>query len=284
MSTVPVAVQAAVLALLEREHGVGPRDGRCAPWLDDRLRRSIEAMAGARGCELAEVPRLLAEDRAALAAVADDLRVGETGFYRDTTQWDALRGWLQSGLPANHGSGGPSPGGPGRARRIRGLSVGCSTGEEAYTLAMVLEEARVSGVIVGWSVVGVDRSADALRVARLGEYATPRTRPLPAELAASGLEVAGGTARVREAVRRGTRFVERDATRGLPPGTYEIVICKNVLIYFGDASGDKLVDHLVRVLAPGGMLLVARSEVPRLRALGVRPRELGSGITAFGGY
>lgn len=285
MSPVSDPVLAAVMALLEREHGVGPRDGRWAPWIGVRLGRAIAALAEARGCEPTAVPGLLAGDPTALAAVADALRVGETRFFRDPAQWEALRRWLRA--RAESVAGARELHAAGASRRdpatIRAVSVGCSTGEEAYTLAMVLEEACVAGSVGGWSVLGIDRSAEAVAAARRGEYPGADTRVLPAELAARGLERGGTTARIGEALRRGTRFVERDVTHGLPPGVYEIVVCKNVLIYFGDAGGAQLVAALTRALAPGGLLLVARSEVPRMRALGSRPLDLGGGVTAFTG-
>jgi len=283
---VPDPVRAAVMALLEREHGVGPRDGRCTPWIGERLQRALATLAAARGCDLEATPDLLARDRSALAAVADALRVGETRFYRDPAQWEALRAWLRSRAVSRAAAPGTHAGGAARAcgvSTLRGLSVGCSTGEEAYTLAMILEEARSGGSVGGWSVLGVDRSADAIAAARRAEYACADTRALPAELAARGLELGDATARISESIRRRTRFVERDATHGLPPGAYETVVCRNVLIYFGDAGGAKLVAALLRAVAPGGLLLVARSEVPRLRALGARSVELGAGVTAFAG-
>ncbi len=274
------------MALLEREHGLGPRDGRCTPWVGERLQRALATLIAARGCDPASVPDLLARDPAALADVADALRVGETRFYRDPAQWEALRGWLRSRAVSHAEVPGARGGAAARARgecSLRGISVGCSTGEEAYTLAMILEEARIEGHVGGWSVLGVDRSADAIAAARRAEYTGTEARFLPAELAARGLELGGATARISEPIRRRTRFVERDATRGLPPGVYEVVVCKNVLIYLGDAGGARLVAALRRAIAPGGLLLVARSEVPRVRALGVRSVELDAGVTAFTG-
>lgn len=267
MVAYPASVRAAVLELLEREHGIGPRRGHFPPWLDARLERELTGLAAARGCGAEGLAELLRRDRGALAVVADALRVGETGFFRDPAQFTALGAWIAA---QDWGS-----------RACRALSVGCSTGEEAYSLAALLEACRLAGQLSAWSVVGVDRSAEALATARRGEYTAEEAQRLPRELAACGLVTAGALVTVSDAVRRGTRFVERDATRGLPTGPHQIVLCKNLLIYFGDEGGERLVGCLRAALAPGGLLLVARSEVSRLRTSGMSAVDLGSGITGF---
>ena len=88
-------------------------------------------------------PKLLAE-------IADTLRVGETRFFRDPAQWHALKALV---LPTLN------------VERVRALSVGCSTGEEAYTLGMVLDQ-EANLFEDGFRVVGMDRSEAALSVQR----------------------------------------------------------------------------------------------------------------------
>lgn len=73
----------------------------------------------------------------------------------------------------------------------------------------------------------------------------------------------------------------RDAMVGPPPGHWEIILCKNVLIYFGDEAAERAVQLMLRGLAEGGVLMVAKSEVPRVRALGHRAEELAPGVTVF---
>jgi chemotaxis methyl-accepting protein methylase len=84
-------------------------------------------------------------------------------------------------------------------------------------------------------------------------------------------------------LRAAVSFIARDAMQGPPPGSYEIAICKNLFIYFGDDALRHVVSSLVRALSEGGVLLVARSEVPRVRALGHKTREIGPQIQAFCG-
>jgi chemotaxis protein methyltransferase CheR len=254
---------AEVLVLLERHHGVGARGAGSAGWLRQRIEGAAAELGRSRGRNGRGVVTLLRDDPAELAALADVLRVGETCLYRDPPQWEALRAHFASQPPP----------------RLRGLSVGCSTGEEAWTLAMILDGSSRDR---SWRVVGVDRSEPAVAVARTGLYPEPSARHLPADLRQRYLLPEDEALRVAPALAERVSFQVRDATTGLPPGSYEVIVCKNVLIYFGEHAGARLVDTLMRALAPGGVLIVARSEVPRLRALGHPGRDVGNGVTFFG--
>jgi chemotaxis protein methyltransferase CheR len=204
-------------------------------------------------------PKLLAE-------IADTLRVGETRFFRDPVQWQALKTTV---LPAL------------KVERARALSVGCSTGEEAYTLAMVLDQ-EAHLFEEGFRVIGVDRSEAALAVARAGVYPAGATTDLPAPLQARYLDAADpGALTVVARLRSRVSFVTRDVMNGVPPGQYEIVVCKNMLIYFGEQARARVVDSLLRVLSPEGALLVARSEVPLVRAVGRGCRLVAPGVFVF---
>ncbi|MCC6214033.1 MAG: methyltransferase domain-containing protein [Polyangiaceae bacterium] len=254
------------MELLERHHGVGARAGGAPAWMLERLDRALDALATGAAGGAVEVGERLERDRDALAELAESLRVGETCFYRDPPAWDALRAAWRPGVVRGDGA--------------RALSVGCSTGEEAWTLAMVLEEACGGR---GARVVALDRSRPALAVARAGTYPREAARHLPADLGARYLvSDAADHVRVVDSLRRTVAFVERDATSGLPPGAWDLVVCRNVLIYFGDDAGAALVRALGAALAPGGALLVARSEVARVRALGLAARELAPGVVVFG--
>jgi chemotaxis methyl-accepting protein methylase len=257
-------IHAAVLELLERRHGIGCRGSVLPAWVELRLDRALDALAA--NADPGAAVELLRSDPVRLAEVADLLRIGETHFYRDPAQWDALR---QVVLPEFS-----------RRERVRALSVGCSSGEEAWTLAMLLDEARGRSPS-SFRVVGIDRSLPALAAARDGLYAAESVRQLPPELAGRYLEEKPAGLRINQALRGAVSFIARDAMQGPPPGSYEIAICKNLFIYFGDDALKHVVASLLRSLSDGGLLLVARSEVPRVRALGHRTREIAPQIQAF---
>jgi chemotaxis protein methyltransferase CheR len=272
---------AAVLELLERHHGIGSRAERAPRWLMARLETAFDRLLDAvrphpdAALRAEDVSRAIVElgrDPERLAELADLVRIGETCFFRDAPQWLALRDRVVPRLM--------------QRERVRALSVGCSTGEETWTLAMLLAEAARSGQSHG--VVGMDRSEAALSTAREGIYPEQSARSVPAELAARYLErhenaLAEPLVRVSDELRSQVRFVPRNATSGLPPGSYEIIICKNLLIYFSEHAGARLAAELVKSLSEGGVLLVARSEVARLRALGYRAETIAPGVSLFTG-
>jgi chemotaxis protein methyltransferase CheR len=252
--------------LLERAHGVGGRGSERPGWMEQRLFALLDGIAETRSVDPMLVAEGLEAEPKLLAEIADTLRVGETRFFRDPAQWQALR---TSVLPAL------------KVERVRALSVGCSTGEEAYTLGMVLDQ-EAHSFEDGFRVVGMDRSDAALTVARTAVYPTSAVSDLPQPLQSRYLGSAGRDAlAVVERLRARVTFVTRDVMNGLPPGQYEIVVCKNMLIYFGDQARARVVESLLRALTPCGALLVARSEVPLVRALGQGSRLVAPGVFLF---
>jgi chemotaxis methyl-accepting protein methylase len=261
-----------IVALLEERHGVGVRGDELPLWLEERLTNAVQALLRQRRIELHALLGTLQNEPELVVELANALRVGETRFYRDAAQWEALRRSVVPGLWA--GASGPE--------RVMALSAGCSTGEEAWTLAMLLSEGRTSVSSARVRVLGVDRSEPALLTARAATYDAESQQQLPRELAQRYLRPAvDGSVRVVPELEPLVTFQTRDLTRGLPPGRYSIIVCKNVLIYFGDEAQDRLVQDLLRSLTDDGVLLVARSEVPIVRSLGARAHQLAPNITAF---
>jgi len=74
-------------------------------------------------------------------------------------------------------------------------------------------------------------------------------------------------------------FQQRELLDGPPPGNYEIIVCKNLLIYLNPAAAERVLRSLFRALSPGGMLLVARAELARVKALGLPLAQLGPGVS-----
>ncbi len=252
-----------ILARLERQHGIGLRGETTLPgWQRARIFRCLgrPELAAARdsGGYDAAAEALLGNAEL-LGKLADELRVGETRFFRDPLQWRGLEAWLAR-WPAG--------------RTLRALSAGCSTGEEAWSLAICLREARVSA-----KVVGLDRSTAALEVARAASYPLESLLTLPESVRGRYVAPTVDGGRIDGGL--GVTFVQRDLMQGPPAGSWDLIVCKNVLIYFGDAAGAAVTRQLVGALSDAGVLLVARSEAPRLRALGLTEVELGPGASGF---
>lgn len=196
---------------------------------------------------------------AELDALADALVVGETYFFREL---DALRASVEHVLaPA-----------VARAGRARVWSAACATGEEPISLSLLLESA---GIRDRCEIIATDVSARALTRAREASYGPRSLRALPPNATASGwderLKALVELALVREGPRaqaqrhvvdaidyRQVNLLDEPAIAAL--GTFDLVLCRNVLIYFADSTVQRVVRSLANVVRDEGRLLVGASE------------------------
>jgi chemotaxis protein methyltransferase CheR len=148
-----------------------------------------------------------------------------------------------------------------RGKPLRCWSSACSTGEEAWSIAMVLREAECPG-----DVLGTDIDTDVLNTASAGVYRMERTASLPLErLRRHFLRGAGaneGLASVRPELRSLVRFGQLNLQSPAWPAQepYDVIFCRNVVIYFDREFQKKLLTRLADLLVPGGLLMVGHSE------------------------
>ena len=150
-------------------------------------------------------------------------------------------------------------------RRFRALSVGCATGEEVYSLAMLLDTAaRGSAGPREFSVTGADISATALQQARSGRYLMRRLAGIPDEFRDRYCRAVSATHfDIVESLRRRVRFAQINVRRqGKRHGErFNLVICQNLLIYYDRARRLEIVDRLAEYLLPGGALILGVGEL-----------------------
>ncbi len=183
------------------------------------------------------------------------ISTNETYFYRGENQFAALR---EEVLPRLIRSGGE------RAKRLSIWSAGSSSGEEPYTIYMVAEEAlralRWAGEL---GIVATDISREMIAAARQGEYSGRSFRAMPPRhIEAYFDDLGGGRFRIQERVKAHVRFQVHNLLRDDPPGErFDLIFCRNVLIYFDRPTQTRLVDErLATVLAPDGYLFIGNSE------------------------
>ncbi|RKG83341.1 CheR family methyltransferase [Corallococcus terminator] len=184
---------------------------------------------------------------AALDALVDSLLVHETYFFREPQSLQVLVDELL--VPAVHAGQHP-----------RVWCAASATGEEPLTLAMMLD---AKGVLGDVSLLATDLSVRALERARAGEYNLRCLRALPKGVEGRWLDVVDGRPRVRPELVAKVEWKQlnlMDTANFPPPGSFDAVLCRNVLIYFQDDTARRVVDGLTRVLKPGGQLVVGTSE------------------------
>ena len=149
-----------------------------------------------------------------------------------------------------------------RQRPLRVLSAGCSSGEEPYTLSIALHDAGLELRGISWEIDACDLNRDRLARAREASYDGGALRACSDEALRRCFEERDGRRVLRDRFRKGVRFFEANlataASVGRPP--YDVVLCRNLLIYFDDAGFDRTVRVLARALAPDGYLMLGHSE------------------------
>lgn len=206
------------------------------------------------------------EGQAEVDALCEALRVGETSFFRHRAHIAAMRKIVVPDLAVRLGS----------RRRVRAWSAGCASGEEAYTLALLLEEGLPSST--GWShdIFATDLSPEAVAVARRGVYPSASVRAVPPDALKRFFHTAGGTVTVRPELSSRIRFDARNLLDPPPLRGADVILCRNVLIYFEPDARARTCAQLVDALAPGGYLFLGYSE--SLRELeGLEPLRTDDG-------
>ncbi|MBK8253398.1 MAG: chemotaxis protein [Polyangiaceae bacterium] len=248
-----------VLIAAQKRFGLGT--ARAPSWIRDRVGTFLDVYIVRAACDWDLVAGRLTEDVPAMNDLMTSLRVGETRFLRDPQQWDAV---------VEHLCNNVRPTMP-----IFALSAGCSTGEEAYTLAMLLSEKGRR-----YHVLGVDRSAEAIETARAGRYSTDQVRELPRAFVRRYFSMEAGGVSVTHPLRTNVSFEVRDLMQWIPRGPFHLVLFKNVLLYFAERSGTRVAVRLANSLDRGGILVSAASEAVRLSSV-LEPIRLAPGVVAF---
>ena len=255
MGADPRELPAVSAALIERlEEFVEERLGiLCVDWQRTRLRELI-AHRGTRSAEellRSEASHLSSDD---MLALIEKVSVGETYFFREPGH---LRALAETVLPERNKLSEES-------RPLRLVSVGCSTGEEAYSMAITLREHCDPLLLSRVLLYGVDINASALGKARRARYSAWALRATPPELRDLYFHKEGEEYALREDLRSMVHFQEHNLLAlddgFFMPGSCDVIFCRNVLIYFSERSLRAAVARLADALAPGGFLFLGHSE------------------------
>jgi len=146
---------------------------------------------------------------------------------------------------------------------LRAWSVGCASGEEPYTLAILWQtEIRQAFPGMTLDVTATDSDARMLRRAREGRYALGSLKALPAELRERVFTREGDTYRLDAPCRGHVTFLEQDVREARPQGRFDLVLCRNlVFTYFDDGLQAELLSRLIDTMADGAALVIGIHEV-----------------------
>jgi two-component system CheB/CheR fusion protein len=178
--------------------------------------------------------------------------INVTSFFRDGESWAYLRDEiapeLVAAVPAD--------------REIRIWSAGCSTGEEAYTIAMVFADVMgLDEAVSRLKVYGTDVDDEALRDARTGMYARKSLDSLPDGFREQYFVPNGSQFVFRADLRRRVIFGRHDVTQDAPISGLELLVCRNTLMYFNLEAQLQMLDRFHFALRPGGVLFLGKAEM-----------------------
>jgi chemotaxis protein methyltransferase CheR len=186
-----------------------------------------------------------------LSSLIDALTTNYTSFFREPAHFDFLRERILPGLR--------------QRARIPIWSAACSSGEEAYSIAITLAEALGAEAPLRAGVLATDISTRVLRIAREAVYPADRFRGFPEDwkrrylLRGTGQQE--GNYRIRPQLRQLVEFRHLNLMEALPPaGPFPLIFLRNIMIYFDRPTQEKVVRTLHAKLEPGGFLFIGHSE------------------------
>ena len=202
---------------------------------------------------------------ALLREVVEAMTTNESFFFRDDKPFVHLR---TLGLPRLHAARPPGA-------RLRLWSAAASTGQEAYSLAMLLAEQRAALGGREVEILGTDIARQPLARAREGLYSQFEIqRGLPMQLLVKHFRKDGAQWRLAEPIRAMASFREWNLLDDLRPlGSFDVVFCRNVLIYFDPPTKTRVLEAIARQLVPDGLLYLGGAET----VLGITDRFVPSG-------
>ena len=231
-------------------------------------RRIRKRMAEVQVTDYVDYRDLLETDADEFTHLFNTILINVTSFFRDADAWKSLQ---RDVLPVLLAQTDPE-------EEIRVWSVGCSSGEEAYSLAIVFaEELGIEECTRRVKIYGTDVDEEALQTARSGVYAPEAVESLPPEIRQKYFDDTGTKFAFRSDLRRRVIFGRHDITRDAPISRLHLLACRNTLMYFNTETQSQIVDRFHFALREDGYLFLGKAEMlladsDRFELINMRPR------------
>ncbi len=239
--------------LVEKASGISLKSGK-EYLLQSRLDELAKSLGYRNHEELYEVAKSKLT-RQLLDQIVDAMTTNETYFFRDQHPFEALRKDIIPELVEKRKA----------KRTLRFWSAACSTGQEPYSLAMLLKE-YFPELVSSWriEILASDISDSALKKAQAGIYSQIEVnRGLPVTFLVKYFKQQGAHWVIDESLKKMVTFKKINLVEPLRITTpYDVVLCRYVLIYFSPEMKKKVWENICRALAPGGYILLGATEIP----------------------
>jgi len=236
--------------LIHEQSGIFLKDTR-KDFLENRLVKRIQATGMSSPYWYYKL--VTEKQRAELLVLLDLMTVNETSFFRNGPQLELFRNTLLPNVIEENRRG--------VRKRLRIWSAGCSTGEEPYTIAMIILDALPD--IAGWDVriIASDLSMKVLAAAKEGVYSAEKVHATVDDRSVDRYFVPrGDRLAIRDEVKRLVAFDYHNLKNDNGQSGLDVILCRNVMIYFNEDEQTRLVRKFYQSLRPGGYLLIGHAE------------------------
>ncbi|MBE5860542.1 MAG: protein-glutamate O-methyltransferase CheR [Butyrivibrio sp.] len=213
---------------------------------EKQMKRRIDTLIGKTECKgYDEYMDLIKKDQTARETFITYLTINVSEFFRNIDQWNLMDKQMVPELISKFGN------------KLKIWSAACSTGDEPYTIVMLLSKHMPLNQI---SITAWDIDTVALAKARAGVYDAKEVQAVPADLKSKYLKQEGDKWRVADEIKQRVTFKQADLLREPYPKDYHLIVCRNVLIYFTEEAKDEIFRKYYDSLAPGGVLFIGSTE------------------------
>lgn len=211
-----------------------------------QMKRRIDALISKNHCQsYDEYVQLIKKDTDRLEEFVNYLTINVSEFYRNPDQWKTLE---QDILPDLINKAG---------KKLKVWSAACSTGDEPYSLAMVI------GKMVGLSnvsIIATDIDKQVLEKAKLGLYNEKSIAGLPDEFKSKYFNKIGASYKISDEIKKCVQFKQHDLLKDAYPTDCDLIVCRNVLIYFTEEAKAEIYKKFSKSLNVGGVLFIGSTE------------------------
>ncbi len=186
----------------------------------------------------------LLRDRSLYEEFLDRMTINVSEFWRNANRWEYLKNAI---LPTLYDT----------SRRLKCWSAACSTGEEPYTLAMILDHLQY---LSSSTIIATDLDNIVLNKAKTGLYSEASLREVPQSFQRKYFTESDKKFSIQESLKRNIRFTKHNLLTDNYDVNYDLIICRNVTIYFTDEAKNAVYEKFARSLKPGGVLFVGNTE------------------------
>ena len=210
-----------------------------------QMKRRLTSLYEKRGCKnFTDYFELIRNDRSMMDEFLDRMTINVSEFYRNAQRWDVLNKKIIPQLLL-------------KSKKLKCWSAACSTGEEPYSMAMVLSNHIPMREV---SISATDLDNGVIEKAKVGLYPERSLKEVPADIKKKYFTQEGQFFQVTDEVKRTVSFKQHNLLEDQYGNDFDLIVCRNVMIYFTEEAKHQIYTNFARALKPGGILFVGSTE------------------------